>query len=92
MDKHVHHFTPKKYLRGFTAPGEKSAWRLEYRSYFWDDRLDPWLAGLVGVAALGMVVFVYRHEGGRASMRAQGHFMDHRYTDFDAAISIEPPT
>jgi hypothetical protein len=28
----------------------------------------------------------------RASMRAQGHFMDHRYTDFDAAISIEPPT
>ncbi len=27
----------------------------------------------------------------RASMRAQGHFMDHRYTDFDAALSIEPP-
>jgi hypothetical protein len=27
----------------------------------------------------------------RASMRAQGHFMDHRYTDFDGAISIEPP-
>ncbi|HLZ32082.1 MAG TPA: hypothetical protein VKV73_32575 [Chloroflexota bacterium] len=27
----------------------------------------------------------------RASMRAQGHFMDHRYTDFDAAVSIEPP-
>jgi Protein of unknown function (DUF4238) len=23
-DKHVHHFTPKKYLRGFTVPGEKS--------------------------------------------------------------------
>lgn len=28
----------------------------------------------------------------RASMRAQGHFMDHRYTDFDAPVSIEPPT
>ncbi len=27
----------------------------------------------------------------RASMRAQGHFMDHRYTDFDAALSVEPP-
>ena len=27
----------------------------------------------------------------RASMRAQGHFMDHRYTDFDTALSIEPP-
>src|SRR5216683_229837 len=27
----------------------------------------------------------------RASMRAQGHFVDHRYTDFDAAVSIEPP-
>jgi hypothetical protein len=27
----------------------------------------------------------------RASMRAQGHSMEHRYTDFDAAISIEPP-
>jgi hypothetical protein len=27
----------------------------------------------------------------RASMRAQGHFMDHHYTDFDTALSIEPP-
>jgi hypothetical protein len=27
----------------------------------------------------------------RASMRAQGHFMDHRYTDFNTALSIEPP-
>jgi hypothetical protein len=27
----------------------------------------------------------------RASMRAEGHFMDHRYTDFDTALSIEPP-
>jgi hypothetical protein len=27
----------------------------------------------------------------RASMRAQGHFMDHLYTDFDAAASINPP-
>jgi hypothetical protein len=27
----------------------------------------------------------------RASMRAQGHVMDHRYTDFETPISIEPP-
>ncbi|MGH2591266.1 MAG: CopD family protein, partial [Actinomycetota bacterium] len=27
----------------------------------------------------------------RAEMRAQGHFMDHRYFDFDAPIDIEPP-
>lgn len=27
----------------------------------------------------------------RAEMRAQGHFMDHRYYDFDAPLSIEPP-
>jgi hypothetical protein len=24
-------------------------------------------------------------------MRSPGHFMDHRYTDIDAALSIEPP-
>lgn len=28
----------------------------------------------------------------RAQMRAQAHFMDHRYYDFDAPFSIEPPT
>jgi len=27
----------------------------------------------------------------RASMRAQGHFMDHHYTDFDTPISIDAP-
>jgi copper transport protein len=27
----------------------------------------------------------------RAEMRAPGHFMDHRYYDFDAPITIEPP-
>lgn len=27
----------------------------------------------------------------QAQMRAQGHFMDHRYYDFDRPISIEPP-
>jgi copper transport protein len=27
----------------------------------------------------------------RAEMRAPGHFMDHRYFDYDAPISIEPP-
>lgn len=28
----------------------------------------------------------------RAEMRAQGHFMDHRYYDFDQLIRITPPT
>ena len=28
----------------------------------------------------------------QAHMRAQGHFMDHRYFDFDAPITISPPT
>jgi hypothetical protein len=28
----------------------------------------------------------------RAEMRAQGHFMDHRYYGFDAPISITPPS
>ena len=27
----------------------------------------------------------------RAEMRAQGHFMDHRYFDFDAPVRIRPP-
>ncbi|MCI0635967.1 MAG: hypothetical protein L0206_18935 [Actinobacteria bacterium] len=27
----------------------------------------------------------------RAEMRAPGHFMDHRYFDYDAPITIEPP-
>ena len=27
----------------------------------------------------------------QAQMRAQGHFMDHRYYDFDAPIRITPP-
>jgi len=28
----------------------------------------------------------------RAEMRGQGHFMDHHYRDFDAALRIEPPS
>lgn len=28
----------------------------------------------------------------RAEMRAQGHVMDHRYADFDAGFTIEPPS
>jgi copper transport protein len=28
----------------------------------------------------------------RAEMRAQGHFMDHRYFDFGAPFQVEPPT
>jgi hypothetical protein len=45
------------------APGEGSHWRLEYSSYLWDGNADPWLAGALAVAALGLVVYVYRREG-----------------------------
>ena len=45
----------------------------------------------------GSVPFWYRlwvdEEGlvRRAEIRAQGHFMDHRYFDFDAPLSVEQP-
>jgi hypothetical protein len=45
------------------APGEGSRWRLEYASYLWDTKSDPWLVGLLigGVAVL--VYLIYRREG-----------------------------
>ena len=49
------------------APGEKTMWRLEYTSYLWSDKFDPWLVGLAGVIALALVVFVYHQERGRAT-------------------------
>src|SRR5262249_18616322 len=45
------------------APGEGSRWRLEFSSYFWDAKADPWIIGaLAALAAVG-IAFVYRQEG-----------------------------
>ena len=51
------------------SPGEKMTWHLEYRPQFWDEALYPWVAGGIAVAALAMLIFVYRQERGRAGIR-----------------------
>jgi hypothetical protein len=50
---------------GIPAPaaGEGSRWRLDFNSYLWDAAADPWLAGLLAVAAGALVVWVYTREG-----------------------------
>src|SRR5262249_20873392 len=45
------------------APGEGSRWRLEYSSYLWDARSDPWLVGTFVVLSLAGVALIYRQEG-----------------------------
>jgi hypothetical protein len=45
------------------APGEGSRWRLEYSSYFWDVKSDPWLIGALVILATVAVAFIYRQEG-----------------------------
>ncbi len=47
------------------APGEGSRWRTEYASYLWDGHSDPWLAGLIAVAAAVGVWLIYSREGRR---------------------------
>jgi hypothetical protein len=49
------------------APGEGSRWRLEFMPYLWDAAADPWLAGLIAVAAGALIVWVYFQEGRTAS-------------------------
>lgn len=49
---------------------------------------------VVNLDALAVWYRLWVDDDGRvrqAQMRAQGHFMDHRYYDFDAPITIEPP-
>lgn len=50
---------------------------------FYEDRggLPIWFKQWIGVDGLVR----------KAEMRGQGHFMDHRYYDFDAPIAVEPP-
>ncbi len=51
------------------APGENSHWRLEYRSYLWDNRADPWLAGALAIGTALLIHAVSRREG--SSLRQQ---------------------
>ncbi len=54
------------------APGEGSHWRLELRSYFWDNRADPWLAfAVAGLAAFGIYA-LYLREGSQIVRRRDG--------------------
>jgi hypothetical protein len=61
------------------------------------ERVDGIRTEVVAFAGTGSLPIWFRlwvdDEGlvRRAEMRAQGHFMDHRYFDFDAPIDIEPP-
>jgi hypothetical protein len=50
------------------APGEGTQWRLEFMPYLYDGASDPWLAGLIGIAAAVLVVFIYRIEGRSAGL------------------------
>ncbi|MFO0843137.1 MAG: VWA domain-containing protein [Gemmataceae bacterium] len=45
------------------APGEGSRWRLEFASYFWDAKSDPWLVGALAVLASAAVGLIYWQEG-----------------------------
>lgn len=45
------------------AAGEGSRWRLEFASYFWDAKSDPWLVGALAVAATVAVGLIYWQEG-----------------------------
>ncbi len=54
---------------GIPAPasGEGSRWRLEGRSFFWDESADRWVAGALALGAAALVVVVYTREGRTAS-------------------------
>jgi hypothetical protein len=64
-------FMPDRFRRGvesglgIPAPvsGEGSRWRLEYQPYLWDGNTDPWLASAIGLAAVVLVILIYRREG-----------------------------
>jgi hypothetical protein len=66
-------FLPDSLRRGFEqafhipppAAGEGSHWRLDFASFFWDMHADPWIAVVFGLAAVALVVWVYRQEGAK---------------------------
>jgi hypothetical protein len=43
--------------------GEGTRWRLEYTPYLNDAATDPWLAGALALASIGLVVLIYLREG-----------------------------
>ncbi len=45
------------------APGEGSRWRLEFSSYLWDAKADPWLIGAAAALAAVGVALIYGQEG-----------------------------
>jgi hypothetical protein len=49
------------------APGEGSRWRLEYLPYLWDAASDPWLAGFIALAGIGLIARIYLREGRTAA-------------------------
>jgi copper transport protein len=58
------------------------------------DGADTEVVAFAGSGSLPIWFMLWVDEQGlvrRAEMRAQGHFMDHRYYDFDAPIRIVPP-
>jgi hypothetical protein len=54
------------------APGEGSRWRLEYTSYLWDAKSDPWLATTLAVLAIAGIALIYVQEGTRISKLMRG--------------------
>jgi hypothetical protein len=64
----------RRFMEGVTgieapAPGESSHWRLEYRPYLWDNRADPWLAGLFFLGAAALAYAIYAREGSQTLRR-----------------------
>jgi hypothetical protein len=49
------------------TPGENSRWRLEYSSYFYDGKADPWLIGTLVTVAGAFIWLIYRQEGNAIS-------------------------
>jgi hypothetical protein len=64
----------RRFMEGVTgieppAPGESSHWRLEYRPYLWDNRVDPWLAVLVALGGAFLAYTIYTREGSQTLRR-----------------------
>jgi hypothetical protein len=67
----------RRFLEGVTgieppAPGESSHWRLEYRAYLWDNRADPWLAGMLALGVAFLAYGIYTREGSQTLRRQDG--------------------
>jgi hypothetical protein len=61
------------------SPGEGSRWRLEYTSYLWDAKADPWLATTLALLAVAAIVLIYLQEGTRVSRLIRGLLVGMRF-------------